>query len=43
MARLDLLCAEDNKDHARHDENEHERREKLFEWVIRINYYTQLC
>jgi len=33
MARLDRLCSEDNEDVVL-DESEHERRAKLFEWVV---------
>ena len=36
MARLDRLCLQD-EDAGIWDENEHEQRAKLFEWVFRIN------
>ena len=36
MARLDLLCSEDDDDDAPWDESEHERRAKLFELVVEI-------
>ena len=36
MARLDRLCSQD--DGELWDENRHEQRAKLFEWVFRINH-----
>ena len=36
MARLDRLCSEDDED-AVWDDNENERRAKLFEWVADID------
>ena len=36
MARLNQLCSQDD-DAGHWDENEHEQRAKLFEWVFQIN------
>ena len=43
MARLDRMCVEDDEANACNDGNEHERREKLFEWVVGIHSYPQPC
>ena len=40
MARLERLCSEDSDD-ALQGDNEHERREKLFRWVVEINSKLQ--
>ena len=37
MARLDRLCLQDDDDELL-DENRHNQRTKLFEWVFGINY-----
>ena len=34
MERLNRMWVEDDEDNAPSDENEHERREELFGWVI---------
>ena len=36
MTRLDRLCSEDDGD-TLWDDNEYERRTKLFEWVVRLH------
>jgi len=40
MVRLDRLCSQD--DDGRWDDNGHEQRAKLFEWVFGINYNLSL-
>ena len=41
MTRLNQLCLQDDDDEP-WDENRHEQRAKLFEWVFRINYNLRL-
>jgi hypothetical protein len=41
MARLNMLCSEEDGDDGVWDENEHERRANLFKWVVKISSYPR--